>query len=121
MPLTLSTPAAPAPNGEYQPFCSGNAANAVVAWANEAASSEVKHCALTNTLSRASMVAAPDGSITSRPLDAPHRPTGTYTVAGGRKSAGSVNASALVPPAIAPLKWTIPPMFSTAASLVLYG
>src|SRR5262249_9306711 len=112
-------PAAPAPYGELvQPFCSASAVNALVSCANEAPSSDVKHCALENALSCASIVAAPDGSITRRPLLAPHRSTGTYAVAAGRNSAGRVNASALVPLAIAPLRWTMPPMFATAALLV---
>src|SRR5919205_3680827 len=59
--------------------------------------------------------------MTSRPLLASHRSTGTYAVFGGRNLLGSVKATELAPPAMAPANCTTPPRFLTARLLVLRG
>src|SRR5215472_1975144 len=64
----------------------------------------------------------PWGEMSRRPLVALHRSTGTKTLAAGRKPAGSVNGTELVPDvAMAPLSWTIPEMVRTAALEVPNG
>lgn len=57
----------------------------------------------------------------SRPFVALHMSTGTYTSVAGRIVAGRVNASDDVPLAIAPFKWTTPPMTLAAAADVPNG
>src|SRR6516165_9879521 len=81
---------------------------------NETPSSEVKHWALVK--SWASTLTKPLCWMNRRPLVAPHRSTGTKTLVPGRKFAGSVNGTELVPEvAMAPLRWTTPEMPRTAA------
>src|SRR4051812_33452806 len=75
---------------------------------NEAPSREVKHWALENVPPSAWTPTEPLGWMTLRPFVLPQRLTGTYTLVPGRRPLGSVNATAVVPLEIAPLKRTIP-------------
>src|SRR5215472_4233397 len=116
-PLMLRTAALEVPKGALvQPFLRVRVVNDVFSLANWAPSSEVKHWALEKFPPSASTVTTPLGWMTSRPLVALHRSTGTNTLVAGRNAFGSVNGTALVPEvAIAPLKWTIPETLVTAA------
>src|SRR5690349_14332507 len=99
-----------------QPFVRVRVEKDVFDLANWAPSSEVKHWALEKLLPSASTLTTPLGEILSRPLVALHRSTGTKTLVAGRNAFGRVNGTELVPEvAIAPLKWTIPETFVTAA------
>src|SRR6516165_10269246 len=90
--------------------------------ANETPSSEVKHAALPDAPPSASTVTTPVGSICSRPLVAVQRSTWANTTLTGRKPAGRVNGTGLVPEvAIAPLRWTMPEMVRTAGAEVPNG
>src|SRR5215813_8969603 len=77
-PLSLMTAALRVANGALvQPFCSARPVKPAAVSANDAPSSEVKHCALENVLFSAWTNAAPLGEMLSRPLVALHRSTGT--------------------------------------------
>src|ERR1051326_6120189 len=72
---------------------------------NDTPSSEVKHCALEKVPFSASTLTIPLCWMTSRPLVALHRSTGTKTVVPGWKFAGRVNGTVLLPlVAMAPLR-----------------
>src|SRR5262249_23755215 len=88
---------------------------------NDAPSSEVKHFAFARFPFSACTVTTPEpAERRGRPVVAPHRSTATYTSCAGTNAAGRAKGEPL-PSAIAPLKWSIPPTFSTAALLVLNG
>src|SRR5215471_8169478 len=88
---------------------------------NDTPSSEVKHWALEKPPSDWT-VTTPLCWMNRRPLVALHKSTGTKTFVPGRKFAGSVNGTVLVPEvAMAPLKWTTPLMLRTAALDVAKG
>src|ERR1041384_6638977 len=119
MPSTRADAGAAVLNGApLQPFCS--ASGLKFAAANAPPSSDVKHVSLATAPFSASTLTTPFDEITSRPLVAPHRSTGTQTVASGRIPLGSVNAWP-VPLAIAPLRCTMPAMSLAAALLVANG
>src|SRR5713101_891831 len=119
----VRTAALEVPKGALvQPFFRGRLVNDVADLANCAPSSEVKHWALEKVPPSACTVTTPLGAMSSRPLAALHRSTGTKTFLAGRNAAGRVNGTALVPEvAIAPLKWTIPETLVTAALEVPKG
>src|SRR6266568_4709674 len=122
-PETSLTAGADVPNGPpVQPFCGVSAVNPAADRPNEAPSSEVKHWALENVPPSGSTSTTPLGAMCRRPLVALHRSTGTKTLVAGRNDAGRTNGSGLVPDvAMAPLKWTIPPMMATEGWPVLNG
>src|SRR5262249_8869071 len=103
-PLMLRTAALELPKGaSVQPFLRVRVVNDVFDLANWAPSSEVKHWALEK--SWASTLTTPLGWMTSRPLVALHRSTGTHKLVTEQNAFGKVNGTALVPEvAIAPLK-----------------
>src|SRR5579863_4884557 len=119
----VRTAGAEVPTGELnQPFCNVSGVNELADFANETPSSEVKHAALLNAPPSGWTVTTPVGSICSRPLVALHRSTGTNTTLAGRKAAGRVNGTGLLPVvAMAPLKCTIPETVRTAAAEVPNG
>src|SRR5262249_46700242 len=123
IPPTLRTSALEVPNGALvHPFTSVSGANELADLANETPSSEAKHAALEKTLPSGSTVTTPPGEIAMRPLLAWHMSEGTKTAVVGRNAGGRMNGTGLVPVvAMAPLKWTIPPVLTTAALEVPNG
>src|SRR5260370_1149951 len=95
-----------------QPFRRVSAVNPAADTAKVAQSSEVKHWALEKgSPFCCCTVTIPLDAMSSRPFVALHRSTGTKTLVDGRNDAGRTNGSGLLPDvAMAPLKWTIPPM-----------
>src|SRR5258708_28792128 len=113
IPEMLRTAGLEVPNGALaQPFCRVSPVNPVADSAKEAPSSEVKHWALEKGSPLCCCtVTTPLGAMSRRPFVALHRSTGTKTLVDGRNDAGRTNGSGLVPDvAMAPLKWTIPPI-----------
>src|SRR5690242_13575369 len=93
----VRTAALEVPKGALvQPFWSVRLVNDVADLANWAPSSEVKHWAL-EKLPSGSTLTTPLGAMSSRPLVALHRSTGTHTFVAGRKACGRVNGTELVP------------------------
>src|SRR6266480_2194469 len=115
IPEMLRAAALEVPNGALvHPFCRVSPVNPVADSANEAPSSEVKHWASAKPGSCCSTVTTPLGAMSRRPFVALHMSTGTNTLVAGRNDAGRTNGFGLVPDvAMAPLKWTIPPMMAT--------
>jgi hypothetical protein len=122
-PPRMLTAAFEVPNGAFvHPLASVSAVNPVPFSANDAPSRDVKQAALEKVPPSGCTVTTPLGWMNKRPLVALHRSTGTYTLVAGRKPTGNVNGTGLVPPvAIAPSKWTTPPMVLTAAFEVPNG